>query len=73
MTTLELKQHCNEMRTELSAFEKQYGISSMEFFEKFERGKLGDEMDWFDWSATWQMYNNALKYLEALSSEPIAA
>lgn len=70
---IELKQHCDEMQTELSAFEKQYGISSKEFFEKFERGELGDEMDWFDWSATWQMYNNVLKYLKALSVEPAAA
>jgi hypothetical protein len=68
----ELIQHRDEMRAELEAFENQYGMTSVEFFDKFRRGELGDAMDFLDWSATWQMYNDVLKYLGALSSELVA-
>ena len=67
----ELTQHREAMRAELADFEKRYSMVSTEFFEKFERGELGDAVDFFDWSATWQMYNNVLKYLRTLSPEPV--
>jgi hypothetical protein len=65
----ELAQHRDELRAELAAFEKQYGLASTDFFKKFEHGELGDAADFFDWSATWQLYNSAQKYLQALSLE----
>ena len=68
----ELTQHRNDMLAELAAFEKRYGIESSQFFEKFQLGELGDAADFFDWSATWQMYNSVEKYLHALSDEPLA-
>lgn len=69
----ELARYRDEMRAELDAFENRYNLTSTEFFEKFERGELGDATDFFDWSATWQMYNNARNYLRVLSDEPVAA
>ena len=69
----ELTQHRDEMRTELAAFESQYDMTSVEFFDKFQQGTLGDAIDFLDWSATWQMYTDVLKYLEALSAERVAA
>ena len=67
---VELARYQDEMRAELDAFEKRYNLTSAEFFEKFERGELGDATDFFDWSATWQMYNDAQKYLRILSEPP---
>ncbi len=32
-------------------FEKQYGMNSDEFIQKFESGLLGDDQDYFDWYA----------------------
>jgi hypothetical protein len=49
------------MRAELAAFENRYGMTSVEFFDKVQRGKIGDAIDFLDWSATWQMYNDVLK------------
>jgi hypothetical protein len=69
----ELTQHRDEMQAELAAFESQYGMSSVEFFDKFQQGALGDAVDFLDWSATWQMYTDVLKYLEALSAELVTA
>jgi len=37
------------IREEVEGFEKRYGMSSDEFVDKFERGELGDEQDYFEW------------------------
>ena len=53
-----ISQQLAEMQAELAAFEKCYGLSSNEFFDKYQRGEVGDALDFFEWSATWQMYNH---------------
>lgn len=68
----ELVQQRDAMRAELDAFERQYRLASAEFFDKFRHGDLGDATDFFDWSATWQMYRNALQYLDILSTDSTA-
>ena len=37
------------IREEVEGFEKRYGMSSDEFVDKFERGELGDDQDYFEW------------------------
>jgi len=44
------KKQLTEYETKLKQFEVQYGMSSTEFYQKFEAGELGDAMDFFDWS-----------------------
>ncbi len=34
--------------------------------EKFESDEMGDDMDFFDWSATWDMYQSVETSLEVL-------
>ncbi|MBK6998912.1 MAG: hypothetical protein IPH35_02685 [Rhodoferax sp.] len=36
-------------REELTAFEQQYRMSTAEFQQGFDSGKLGDAPQWFDW------------------------
>jgi hypothetical protein len=36
-------------------FERRYGWTSEEFYPRFERGELGDDMDLIEWSATIEM------------------
>ena len=58
------------LRNDLSQFERKYGIPSEEFFNQFEKGELGDDGDYFEWSAIFQMYKRAterLKMLEGVS------
>ncbi len=38
------------LKKDLSQFEKKYGISSEKFFNRFEKGELGDDEDYFEWS-----------------------
>ncbi len=36
-------------------FEKKYGMSSSSFFSLYGQGKLGDEMDYFEWNVLYKM------------------
>ena len=36
---------------EMREFEEQYGLSSDEFYAKWENGQLGDDTDFFEWFA----------------------
>ncbi len=40
---------------DLAQFEQQYGMSSSEFYRRFENGDLGDAMDFFEWSGLWEL------------------
>ena len=48
----ELKRRLLRQQT---VFEKKYGISSEEFSRRYEKGTMGDEMDYVEWSATVDM------------------
>lgn len=39
----------NLIREEIEGFEKRYEMLSEEFVDKFERGELGDDQDYFEW------------------------
>ena len=45
----------------LMAFERTYGMKSPVFFKKFSEGKLGDDMDFIEWSSLFQMYSRLLE------------
>lgn len=47
-----------KLRGQLREFERTYSMDSESFYERFERGQLGDEMDYFDWAATVEMVRN---------------
>jgi len=43
------------LQKQLNTFERQYGWPTPEFYKRFEQGEIGDETDFFEWSATWEM------------------
>jgi hypothetical protein len=47
-----------QLRAELIAFEQIYGIDSETFYRQYEAGKLGDSMDFVEWSSTVEMLNS---------------
>ncbi len=57
------------LEQQLSDFERRYSFSSEEFYEKFERGELGDAMDFVEWSATYEMTANLRHRLSILGWE----
>jgi len=51
------------LEQQLDGFEQEYHLSSKEFYDKFERGELGDDMDFVEWSATYEMVTNLRRHL----------
>ncbi len=53
----EINQKLNDIYTNLRYFEKKYGMKTEEFYKKFVSGALGDDMDFFEWKASTEIYN----------------
>lgn len=50
-----------EMQHEVDAqTESRFGIESSVFFERFEKGEMGDDIDYMEWASPFQMYVRAL-------------
>jgi len=56
------------LKNKLSRFESVYQMSSQDFFERFEKGDLGDKEDYFEWAAIYQMYERSVDRLIILES-----
>ena len=48
----------NKLNKDLKKFEKKYKKNSAIFYEEFKDGRLGDNMDFIEWSSLYQMRNN---------------
>ena len=53
----EINQKLNDIYTNMRYFEKKYGMKTEEFYKKFVSGALGDDMDFFEWKASTEIYN----------------
>jgi hypothetical protein len=45
-----------EIVMQLGRYEQQYQMPSAEFYEKYERGEMGDAMDFMRWSTHYRMF-----------------
>ncbi len=50
----------------LSTFEQKYRMSSPDFYHRFQGGDLGDEADFFEWSALYGMAEALRQRLQTL-------
>ncbi len=52
----------NELKTRLlnqvMMFEQTYSMVSSEFYRRYEKGEMGDEMDFVEWASTVEMLTN---------------
>ncbi|MBU3967698.1 MAG: hypothetical protein KKG76_10045 [Euryarchaeota archaeon] len=53
----EINQKLSDIRASMKYFEIKYGMKTEEFYKKFTGGKLGDDMDYFEWKASAELYN----------------
>jgi hypothetical protein len=58
-----------ELESDLKQFEAQYQIISPEFYQRFHRGELGDDVDFVEWNAFYEMLNSLQKHIELLQSQ----
>lgn len=52
----EINQKLNDIYASMNYFEKKYGMKTEEFYNKFTSGTLGDDMDFFEWKASAELY-----------------
>jgi hypothetical protein len=64
---VQMEAQLTRLQQQLVVFEGQYGQSTLDFYERFERGELGDDTDYFEWSATWEMVQQLQQGLKLLS------
>jgi transposase-like protein len=57
------------LQTRLAAYERQYSLSSEEFYRQFRAGTLGDAIDFVEWSCFWDMYQAAQRRLNELTAQ----
>lgn len=69
----QLQSQITRLRDQLAVFEDRYGLSTPEFYERFEHGEMGDDADFFEWSATWEMVQDLQADLELLQGETTTA
>ena len=62
-------QKCDEeikkISKDLKKFERTYKKESADFIREFKDGKLGDKMDFIEWSSLYQMLNRLLDKRDA--------
>jgi hypothetical protein len=59
----------SELDIDIQQFEDQYQMPSPEFQKKFHTGELGDDVDFVEWNALYQMSNSLQKQIDLLQSE----
>ncbi|MFQ5888070.1 MAG: hypothetical protein ACE5HY_05185 [Candidatus Hydrothermarchaeales archaeon] len=59
-------QDIQSLRKDLDKFESEYKMSSDDFINRFEKGKMGDEEDYFEWAAIFKMYKRSMERFEML-------
>ncbi len=56
-------QQLAELQADLAEFEARYGMSSDEFFGRFQTGQTDDRMDFVEWASLMQMAGSLSKRL----------
>ncbi|MGI9862252.1 hypothetical protein SDD30_12815 [Moorella naiadis] len=62
----EINHSLEELKKNLGYFEKKYGMSSQTFYQNFVQGSLSDEIDFFEWKATKDIFDELRIEKEAL-------
>lgn len=62
------RKELGELQNNLVAFEEEYQMSSVDFYNQFQAGELGDDADFFEWSAVYDMAQSLITRLQMLES-----
>jgi hypothetical protein len=55
-----------QFQVDLAEFERQYHLSSQEFYQRFQTGQTSDDMDFVEWASLIQMVENLKKRIQIL-------
>jgi len=62
----EINRELVEIVKNLEYFERKHGLKTAKFYEKFLKGKLEDDMDFFEWKASKEIYDELRKQKDLL-------
>ena len=54
------------LSSDLAEFEEKYEMESAEFYARFKKGELGDDIDFIGWASLYQMRERVRQRLELL-------
>jgi superfamily II helicase len=61
-----------ELETDIKQFEQEYQMSSLDFYQRFHRGELSDDVDFVEWNSFYEMCDSLqqrIKILQANENE----
>jgi hypothetical protein len=64
-----LKQEQQRLKTELTKFENTYQMTSEACQQKFEKGELGDAVEFFEWTSVYSIYQRNEHMLRLLEEK----
>jgi hypothetical protein len=63
----------DDLIQKLGEYEKKYGFSTIEFYQKFQNGTLGDDQDFFMWAGLYHLYLTSLPIRQFMQNDISAA
>lgn len=64
-----------QLERQLANFEQQYKMPSQKFFEQYQAGKMGDDVDYVRWAGRYRLYlrlkETISKSLELVLHQPV--
>lgn len=71
----EINQKLEDLGGSMDYFKRKYGMETEEFYQKFTGGEIGEEMDFFEWKASWEIFKELkmenMALLEAINDSRI--
>jgi len=64
--TNNIAKQMKDLEEKLKYYETKYKMSSPDFYKEFRQGKLGDDIDFFEWSVFYEMLLSAKQELNIL-------
>jgi hypothetical protein len=59
------------LQRDLAELERKYGISSEEFYERFQAGQISDEADFMEWNVLYKMASKLRNRLGILQGQEV--
>lgn len=63
-----LEEWLAHLKPQLQEFETQYGLESADFYQRYERGEMGDDLDFVEWASVYDMFLHSQEQLKTLHS-----
>jgi hypothetical protein len=63
------REQLKQVQADLAGFEQQYGLTSAEFYRRYQSGQTDDRMDYVEWASLTQMAHNLQQRLRLLTGE----